>query len=1142
VGQDGELLCGIIDKNAVGASAGGIIHICMLEKGASDTRVFMGQIQCVVNYWLLQVSFTVGVCDTVADEDSMNIINAEICNAKKEVGNLVKKGQKGKLTNQPGKTMLESFEGMANEVLNSARDQSGKKAQESLDERNNIKATVVSGSKGTVVNLSQILACVGQQNVEGQRIPYGFNRRTLPHFTKDDLGPESRGFVENSYQKGLSPQEFFFHAMAGREGLIDTAVKTSETGYIQRRLVKAMEALQAMYDGTVRNSTGDIIQFLYGEDGMDAVWIEEQQFDHFQLKGSELRERYSWAEVEDVEQADYLEADVKAALMENTNGELDRLEQEYEQIKADRAILREVNRTAKPSGKESDPSIFLPVNLRRLIESAQKRCHVDTTLPSNLHPVEVCEQIEMLLQRLVVVKGDDALSKEAQHNATVLFSALLRCWLGSKRVVKEFRLSSEAFNWILVQIEIRFLDSLVHAGEMVGVIAAQSVGEPATQMTLNTFHFAGVSAKNVTLGVPRLKELLNVAKKPKTPALIIYLDSSVAFDCDRAKAVQAELEYTTLRNVTVRTQIIYDPDPVSTVVEEDREFVETYYAMPEDDVDTSQMSPWVLRVELNQEVMMDKKLTMKCVTDRISNEYGLDLNVIYNDDNADKLVLRIRIMNDDEAQMDSEDLAVGQEDEVFLKRIEANMLDHLQLRGVSGVQRVYMRDVQVVEYDADEGFMRDPDNKEWTLETDGSNLLAVLAVPKVDPTRTVSNDIVEVFKVLGIEGCRGALLNNLREVLSFDDSYVNYRHLSILVDVMTFRGHIMAITRHGINRVDSGPLLRCSFEETVEILMDAAVFAENDPLKGVTENIMLGQLAPVGSGVFHLLLDVDKLDSATEYTADELGSVDPEGGSSSNSAYIQDGRMGTRPSQAPMTPMDMGTPMQMSGAAMSPYGESQFSLGGATFSPAPMSPGFSPMHGGSSPAYSPTSPAYSPTSPAYSPTSPAYSPTSPAYSSTSLAYSPTSPAYSPTSPAYSPSSGGVSSDYSPGSGSGSGSGGADTSPSYSPTSPGRNSTHHPMRCNLALICLSSSSVLLLSSSSVLLHSLLAHFPRILACLSGVLPHLRCRRAIERFVFAERQRSARHVTRLFARVYRSVLADRRGQKVSDGLQDSEGAAR
>ena len=136
---------------------------------------------------------------------------------------------------------------------------------------------VTAGSKGSFINISQMTACVGQQNVEGKRIPFGFAGRTLPHFSQNDNGPESRGFVQNSYLRGLTPEEFFFHAMGGREGLIDTAVKTSETGYIQRRLVKAMEDIMVKYDGTVRNSLGDVIQFLYGEDGMDAVWIERQK-------------------------------------------------------------------------------------------------------------------------------------------------------------------------------------------------------------------------------------------------------------------------------------------------------------------------------------------------------------------------------------------------------------------------------------------------------------------------------------------------------------------------------------------------------------------------------------------------------------------------------------------------------------------------------------------------------------------------------------------------------------------------------------------------------------------------------------------------------------------------------------------------
>ena len=134
---------------------------------------------------------------------------------------------------------------------------------------------VNAGSKGSDINICQIMACVGQQNVEGKRIPFGFYKRTLPHFTKDDYGPESRGFVETSYIKGLTPTEFYFHAMGGREGLIDTAVKTSETGYIQRRLIKALEDVMVKYDGTVRNAAGHIVQFLYGEDGIAGEFIED---------------------------------------------------------------------------------------------------------------------------------------------------------------------------------------------------------------------------------------------------------------------------------------------------------------------------------------------------------------------------------------------------------------------------------------------------------------------------------------------------------------------------------------------------------------------------------------------------------------------------------------------------------------------------------------------------------------------------------------------------------------------------------------------------------------------------------------------------------------------------------------------------
>jgi DNA-directed RNA polymerase II subunit RPB1 len=190
------------------------------------------------------------VSDTIADRGTLQNVQDCIKIASEEVQKFVNLVQEGKLKTTPGKTVLETFESQVRSVLDKARDDAGRYAERSLDETNNVKAMVTAGSKGSFVNIAQIIALVGQQVVSGGRIPYGFRKRSLPHFPKDDLGDMSRGFVKNSYLNGLTPTEFFFHAMGGREGLIDTAVKTSETGYIQRRLVKSMEDVVVTYNGT----------------------------------------------------------------------------------------------------------------------------------------------------------------------------------------------------------------------------------------------------------------------------------------------------------------------------------------------------------------------------------------------------------------------------------------------------------------------------------------------------------------------------------------------------------------------------------------------------------------------------------------------------------------------------------------------------------------------------------------------------------------------------------------------------------------------------------------------------------------------------------------------------------------------------
>lgn len=1048
--ENGDLIFGIVEKKTVGASQGGLIHVVFREKGPEATRQLFTGLQKVVNYWLFHNGFSIGIGDTIADTGTMDFITQTIAERKSNVTQIIEDATHDRLKAMPGMTIRESFESLVERQLNLARDTSGQFAQKNLKEDNNVKQMVVAGSKGSFINISQMSVCVGQQSVEGRRIPFGFRHRTLPHFTKDDFSPESRGFVENSYLRGLTPQEFFFHAMAGREGLIDTAVKTAETGYIQRRLVKALEDVMVCYDGTVRNSLGDLIQFVYGEDGMDGAFIERQNIETFGLSNKEFEHNYR-VDVTDPS-GGFLPGVLQVGIDDSSLDLQTRLDEEYNQLVEDRRMLRDF---IFPRSPTTSPH-YLPVNLQRIVQNAMQIFHIDRRKPSDLDPAYIVDAVKELGQRLIVVRGEDVLSREAQENSTLTFRMHLRATFASRRVLEKFHLTREAFDWVLGEVEAKFNQSVAHPGEMCGTLAAQSIGEPATQMTLNTFHYAGVSSKNVTLGVPRLKEIINVATNIKTPSLSVYLEPEISRSSSLAKNVQQELAYTSLRTVTAAVEIWYDPDPSSTIIEEDSVFVESFFAIPDEEIESKLhlQSPWLLRLELDRAKMIDRKLTMHYVASRIAESFKTDLFVIWSEDNSEKLVIRCRVLGG--ADKDEDGMGNIEED-IFLRQLENTMLNSVSLRGVKGIKRVFLTEQDKVGI-TPEGTIESGKEKEWVLETDGVNLKTVMCIEGVDFTRTYSNSCVEIFNVLGIEAARGAILRELRGVIEFDGSYVNYRHLALLCDLMTHRGTLMAITRHGINRADTGALMRCSFEETVEILMEAAAVGEKDDCHGVAENVMFGQMAPMGTGAFDVALDIDMLKDAI---------VDHRLPVQSMLAAQIDG--GMTPGQVAMTPYDTNSPVWQEGAfkgeqaAFSPlavnssedaanfqwlgFGQSPVGAGGMSpaggYSPSspnvysPTSPSFVPQSpfggatspfgtspyatspfydrsrgGPTSPTYSPTSPALNLTSPGYSPTSPRYSPTSPSFSPTSPRYSPQSPSFSPTSPRYSP-----------------------TSPSFSPASP-----------------------------------------------------------------------------------------------------------
>lgn len=1047
--EDGEIMYGVIAKQAVGASAGGIVHIIFRERGPEACRDFIGGIQKVVNYWLLHNGFSIGIGDTVPDPATQqNVVNF-VAAARRLVHETIELAHMDDLDAETGMTVRESFENTVLNYLNDARDKAGKSTQQSLKEENNVKQMVVAGSKGSYINIAQMSAVVGQQNVEGKRIAYGFKYRTLPHYLKDDYSPESRGFVENSYLRGLTPQEFYFHAMGGREGLIDTAVKTAETGYIQRRLVKALEDITVSYDGTVRNSLGDIVQFVYGEDGMDGAAVEEQTLETCRMSDDRFEQVYR-VDMMDPDWT-FRKGTLQVGLDEGTIEVQALLDEEYQSLYEDRKLLRA---DIFPKG---DSTKVLPVNLSRIIRNAQQIFHIDFSKPSDLAPAEIVVAVRDVLDKLIVIRGKrDALTTEAQDNALLLFSILMRSTFATKRVLQDFHLNQEAFAWILGEIETRFNQSVAHPGEMCGVIAAQSIGEPATQMTLNTFHYAGVASKSVTLGVPRLKEIINVATNIKTPSLTVYLDPRYSKDKVSAKIIQSQLPYTTLKTVTASSEIFYDPHVNTTLIEDDRDFVHAFFEIPDPEVEQNmhRQSPWLLRFELNKRKMVDKDYDMAYVASKIQAVFEADLFVIASEDLAEKLVIRCRALQESDKTADEQDEENATPEDVFLKQVEGSMLSQISLGGIDGIERAF-----IVEHKRDVIGENGEFNKvsEWVLETDGINLRKVLTVDGVDPVRTTSNNCVEILEVLGIEAARQSLMREMRHVIEAGGSSVNYRHLCLLVDVMTNRGSLMAVTRHGINRADTGALMRCSFEETVEILMEAASIGERDHCTGVAENVLLGQLAPMGTGSFDVALDLDMLKEVvmdhrlpTQNMVAADGSMTP-GGSMTPYAEM-DGHGGRTPGgmnydnlalNAQFSPIvqsgaEEGVGNMYGGYGASPYtprGAGAMSPGGYGMSPGGQSPsGWSP----SSPAFfAPSgSPGYisSPFASQYSPTSPRIhmsqsqtSPASPSYASPSFASPSFSPAAgSPASPRFSPQSPNYASPQSPN---------FVSSPRYSPLSP-----------------------------------------------------------------------------------------------------------
>jgi len=862
---DGKYIRGQAEKGVFGSGTKGILNRICNDFGNMACSNYIDDLQQVITEYMKTSAYSVGISDLISNSETTERVLRVIMEKMNDVKDIIDKVHLGILENNSGKSNVQEFEIQVGNVLNNATSETGKIGVKSLDKSNRFVKIVKSGSKGSMLNISQMISCLGQQSIDGKRVPYGFDNRTLPHFSKYDDSPEARGFVKNSYISGLTAPELFFHAMGGRMGLIDTAVKTSQTGYIQRRLVKGLEDLKVEYDGTVRNNMGKIVQFTYGDDGAETTRVENQSIQLVNMSVEDIYMYYDLVGINDGENKELLQI--------YTTDTIKRFKKQRDETKSicrtriEKLIEYRDELVDKVFKFKNENTIKSPIAFQHIIQNIQGQMNITSNSAVDITPFEFIDVCDNTLAKL-----------KKMFNVTRLFEILFYFNLSPKEILIKKRFNKQAVTVLMEHIILNYKKSIVHPGEMVGVIAGQSIGEPTTQLTLNTFHHSGVATKsNVTRGVPRIEEILRLTRNPDKPSATVFLKQVDQYDKDRATNYCNMIQHTKLVDVVKSVEICFDPDDKDTKIIQDRDLIQQYYEFEEMIQDCNKdsegaplpKSKWLIRIEIDAETLLDKNITMDDIHYAIKQSHEKNIHCIFSDMNSSNLIFRIRLNSEILKKKKETVDSLDQSDDIYLlKNFQDNLLNNIVLRGVNGITIVNPRLLKSMVVKEDSKYV----SKDlWILDTTGTNLQDLFMLDFIDYTRTYSNDIREVYDCLGIEAARQNILNEFNEVMEASDAYVNYHHLSILCDRMTVKSDLVPMFRSGIMNDNIGPISKGTYEMHTEVFLDASRHGDFDQMRGVSANVMCGQPGYYGTNAFNLLLD---LNAMNEINASEVGKED----------------------------------------------------------------------------------------------------------------------------------------------------------------------------------------------------------------------------------------------------------------------------
>ena len=717
----GELLCGSLCKGTIGRSSGGIVHVICNDLDNEHAHRFLSDAQRLTCEFMFHSGFSIGIKDVVGNPETDQAVHEVITTAFSKIESISEE-------DNIDPAVLEQ---RIRTVLQNVTTETGSLVVERLSPDNNIGKLVSSGSKGSNINISQILACVGQNSVNGKRIlPSHPGGRTMPSYRAEDMNPIANGFCPNAYKDGLTPQEFWAHQTAGREGLVDTAVKTAYTGYIQRRLMKLLESLRVCYDGTVRDSAGHIIINKYGGDGISPRYIEKISIPQIMMSDMQILQSFH-----------VVGSDVG-------------LEQAQRMI----ALRDELRRVKLTFTSMIDKVVYVPINMQRIIINNEN----PEDLPDEeLTAEEIDEELLSLDGYICKIFGE----VESVNIRAATLSFLHAAQIKARGIGKTHlrRITKNIRKWLMRSLE--------EPGTAVGPIGAQSIGEPCTQMTLNTFHYAGVAAKNVTLGVPRFKELIDTSTRIKTPMATVRLANNMGAYEHLVDGIGKSFEHLVLDQVVNRVTIMDDPDITTSTIRADREMIQIHRMMwngLQFSADTV-YSRFVIRFSVSREKCLGNVITIRDVAQAMTIYYGDHAEIIASEVNNLDWTVRVRPINIHK-KFSAAHSHASAEERIVLERMAVmhtkhHLLHKIFVKGISGIDRAFVRKETQHVVQPDGSCIK---QSEYVIDTAGTNLCTLMSIEGVDSTRVMSNDIHEIYKTLGLEAARSVLYKEMTAVLQFD--------------------------------------------------------------------------------------------------------------------------------------------------------------------------------------------------------------------------------------------------------------------------------------------------------------------------------------------------------------------------------------